>query len=451
MASTFHVTWSGGNCTSMFQDQRFQLSTEELQQLLQQRKAHEDGLSRSLALLEAIPGTQIVAQQLRTEIRAVQSSAAALHTHLDRMWGLLPLLMRPADGALAEKVFGTPELLEEILMYLPTRQKLACMRVQRKWYQAVEGSVKLKRSLGLEPAIDNFYNSPFGFARSSYDFLDYKFPGGGGWLTSQDRAEIFHGYSWSDYDDESDARNLFLHGTFTVPNKKQIIGSRVGNMRITSPPIQTLSATVHCECQWKLPSSDHGFHKSAATLRAPSPAGFTVQELQDSLIEFAEEHSRTCRSTAYTRASFSIELSATLLLHEDDPVCIFRRQLSDLRRANRNPPEREYQIEEGEELTAQDDEISQGGASSGWGYDTGTDQENNEDGPLSSADLAQAWSGLQRVAEGASGVENDGQAQISDRRVNDSLDSDHKSSRALLQGDEERGWDAEHQVDITPW
>jgi hypothetical protein len=88
-----------------------------------------------------------------------------MRRHVDQIYNAIPPHMRPpteASAAKANKVFSTPELLETIMLSgLDTRDKLQAMRVQRSWRNTVNGSRKLRRSLGLALFDDYFYYSPF--------------------------------------------------------------------------------------------------------------------------------------------------------------------------------------------------------------------------------------------------------------------------------------------------
>jgi hypothetical protein len=58
---------------------------------------------------------------------------------------------QPRSPAVGE-VFGTPELLEMILLGLPIRHILASAeRVCRSWKATIDGSIKLQRALFFQP------------------------------------------------------------------------------------------------------------------------------------------------------------------------------------------------------------------------------------------------------------------------------------------------------------
>lgn len=55
------------------------------------------------------------------------------------------------SGCLAKEVFEIPELLEYVLSYLDSGQLLLTYSVSRQFFDVIQGSLKLKRKLGLQP------------------------------------------------------------------------------------------------------------------------------------------------------------------------------------------------------------------------------------------------------------------------------------------------------------
>ncbi|PPJ57485.1 hypothetical protein CBER1_04412 [Cercospora berteroae] len=62
----------------------------------------------------------------------------------------------------AQKVFETAELLEIIMLQLDAKDLLTAQQVGREWRDGINGSMRLKRKLGIElDDVDKvFYNSP---------------------------------------------------------------------------------------------------------------------------------------------------------------------------------------------------------------------------------------------------------------------------------------------------
>ncbi|GIZ43137.1 hypothetical protein CKM354_000637600 [Cercospora kikuchii] len=333
MASYFEVVWR--ECTDRPLSKRHNLEFDiaDVQQIQQQQQALEDGLSKSLTLLNTIPGTEAATQQIRVELETLRANALAIRRPVDQMWDLVPVLMRPTSGAAAEKVFGTPELLEEILTFLPTRMKLDCMGVQRRWYEAVMGSVRLKRMLGLELYTDDFYHSPFDHHLHSERGWDPDYPFMCSWdpwanyslfgdwgCPALDHAGCSGGPELRD-----EIENVQLRGTFHSGSKKKTFGSRVGDMRISHPPIPSVHVSVCCHDGWEN-CCDHPHNETMET-EAPSPEGFTVRSLYDAVQDLMEVHA-ACRCTFRpdSSAATRIGVSAVFHMREDDPLLEERRK-----------------------------------------------------------------------------------------------------------------------------
>ncbi|PIA93449.1 hypothetical protein CB0940_03924 [Cercospora beticola] len=387
MASAFEIHWVEHR-PSLLQLDTFVLDFAELKELLEQQEGLEDCLSKSLALIDTVPGAQIAAQQVRVELQTARAKAQTVRAHIDKMWNMVPILLRPNSGVAASKVFSTTELLEEVLTYLPTRQKLECMQVQRCWYHSINGSVKLKRSLGLEPMDNEFYHSAFGHRihYGRYGLLDRTLPGGTEftdnkitpgeeerWDMPRDIDHVTSG-QWAGEWDTSQVR---LQGFFSHCIARRTMGSRVGDMRVCSPPILTWQATLLCTgCTAKdgtlydRQQDDYLYDRQQGhpfELQAPSSEGFTVGSLHEALEQVLDEHESGHAPPrrdhyVYTR----IEISATHYLREDDPECIEREELK--LRAQRRAAEREREREAG-----------WGSWEEGWGDATGGEDAENGD------------------------------------------------------------------------
>ncbi|KAK5696386.1 hypothetical protein LTR17_024262, partial [Elasticomyces elasticus] len=55
--------------------------------------------------------------------------------------------------------FDTVELLENIILFLPLRRILQVQRVSKQWQNTVQGSVKTRRALFLEPSSNVVLNT----------------------------------------------------------------------------------------------------------------------------------------------------------------------------------------------------------------------------------------------------------------------------------------------------
>ncbi|PIA93448.1 hypothetical protein CB0940_03925 [Cercospora beticola] len=312
------------------QSRQFGLDIAELRKLWEQAEALETGLSKSLALLEDIPGTSSVTatQPIRLELEKARANTKGLRTLINKLSNLAPPLFRPTSGAAASKVFQIPELLEHILTYSPTRQKLKCMLVQRRWHDTILGSTKLKRLLGLESSIDGFYYSPFSdpYHYNAHGFTDKMLPSGQDF--SDDQHEMFE---WEHLDEdgcnydqalEYDESEVFLHGDFCIdePGSQKTFGSRVGDMRICSSPVPVVQVFTSFSCGSSY--ADPELRGGSSEIHAPSSEGFTVGSLHDALTELLEKH----KNCDWQRFCGYVSWDAVVHMREDDPLFIERRE-----------------------------------------------------------------------------------------------------------------------------
>ncbi|PPJ49662.1 hypothetical protein CBER1_02207 [Cercospora berteroae] len=334
---------------------QFGLDIAELRNLWEHAEALEATLGKSLAHLGDIPGTPVTAVELiRLELEKARENAEAFHTLVDKMSNLAPPLLRPTSGAAALKVFQTPELLEQILTYLPTREKLNCMLVQRRWYDTILGSTKLKRLLGLESSIDRFYYSPFSdpYHYNTDGFTDKMLPSGQDF--SDDQHEEFEWEHLTEngcnYDQalEYDISEVYLHGEFWLEegpgSPKRIFGSRVGDMRISSSPVFVVRVSTSFSCSSSY--ADPELRGDAIEIQAHSPGGFTVRSLHDALTELLEQHKNCDWLARDQRFCGYASWDATFHLREDDPLYIERRA----RKARCLQERAEYERKEKERL-----------------------------------------------------------------------------------------------------
>lgn len=74
----------------------------------------------------------------------------------------MPTTLRCTSAIKADKVFTTPELLEQILLYLLPRELLELMPVNKAAARTVHGSPKLQDLLSLRPLPQGSLYSVFG-------------------------------------------------------------------------------------------------------------------------------------------------------------------------------------------------------------------------------------------------------------------------------------------------
>ncbi|KAF7185955.1 hypothetical protein HII31_12828 [Pseudocercospora fuligena] len=265
-----------------------------------------------------------------------QQSREFLDRFWNEVWGIIPSLKHVTEQstAKAQEVFGTTELLEEMLSYLDTKDKLKAMRVQRHWRDTVNGSVMLLRALGLESYDDGRY----------YSALSNRFQGRGYGRTRLEPGIRNPGFCYDDKDPKFFRWDQDSHSSFWTMNHRQEglcedptqlqicltmstdpaklrFGSRVAAMRIANPLVRQLRATIVCECR----PSNYNMHgvrlyrqEDCHIVSTASEQGFTLGELADYTLKFAASH-KGCKIPRIGYAFF-------VTLREGDVVMIQRRE-----------------------------------------------------------------------------------------------------------------------------
>lgn len=97
---------------------------------------------------------------------ALQDTANLFRKLTDNITILVPIAVQPtaSSAVKAQELFDTPELLEEILLYMDTKENLSGMGVQRAWRDTVVGSPRLNKACswigGGQPSIVLSFSVP---------------------------------------------------------------------------------------------------------------------------------------------------------------------------------------------------------------------------------------------------------------------------------------------------
>ncbi|GIZ43168.1 hypothetical protein CKM354_000640600 [Cercospora kikuchii] len=287
-------------------------------------KLHEE-----LAVLDLSPEVIRLLNQVKT-------AATATQAYSDELWRLVPALHRPSarSAQIAEKVFGTAELLEEVLTYLPLDQILSAMRVQRSWCNTVIGSIKLQRMLGLAAPSHSFFDSPF----SHRPNRQYSYQG---------EESIIRGLSlpnfmsfedtdiWSDwnewtisYTSASEMAELKEKANFIDlqilcrPSLGRAPGARMAAIQLCYPPIDQLSILIDCPCGAKI--GNYGIWQPLTP--ANSSDSMTVGELASCTNE-------VLRSTGHVKKEClhaEVRFLARVQLSDTDPITLHRREIIEM-------------------------------------------------------------------------------------------------------------------------
>ncbi|SMQ53818.1 unnamed protein product [Zymoseptoria tritici ST99CH_1A5] len=214
----------------------------------------------------------------------------------------LAVCQASAAGIAAQKVFDMCELLEQILSYSEPVDLLRAMSTQRCWKDTIEGSLKLKRLLGLAPTGKAFY-SPF-FHQSA----DYR-----GTVTRRFMKEDQHILTCRMFypGDVEATRNPMATSdqfctisvevihcpTRTIPSIwTRSFGSRARDMAICNPPINVLWPTAECKDR-SHELEDYGcFNEDFEPIYSTSERGFTVGELADAVVSLAGSKHLDCKA-----------------------------------------------------------------------------------------------------------------------------------------------------------
>ncbi|SMY20523.1 unnamed protein product [Zymoseptoria tritici ST99CH_1A5] len=111
--------------------------------------SHQTALEKKVSeLVAAAANSTGEIANLRETLSEIQTAVQGLGQHFfNSLDGSFFAEREPS--ALAEKVFGTPEILENILLRLQPWEILRAMRVGKSWHANIEHSVKLQRRLSL--------------------------------------------------------------------------------------------------------------------------------------------------------------------------------------------------------------------------------------------------------------------------------------------------------------
>ena len=192
----------------------------ELEQL-QAWVEHSNILQASLATLK------MSSEKLTTRnaIATAERASDALNTALHKLYAVFPIILRPSgqSAAKAQEVFALPELLENILSFLPREDILWSMIAGTAWRDCVEGSVVLKRLLGILPPTEPDHEIYIDNHRNSVNF-----PG-------------FDVYWTGQYDNKRGALGdniIKVNAVFRPANLR--LGSRCRNILVAHPIVQNV-------------------------------------------------------------------------------------------------------------------------------------------------------------------------------------------------------------------
>ncbi|EMC93579.1 hypothetical protein BAUCODRAFT_125428 [Baudoinia panamericana UAMH 10762] len=218
----------------------------------------------------------------------------------------------PESAVLMEKVFNTPELLEHILYQLSNFELMVAMQVNKVFFNAIEGSVKLQRQLGLKDDPDSLIYFP------THDF----------WF-----SDLFCSTHAVERVAGEPIHNLLrVHCAVDSFAGDMRVGDRARSMLICQPPLKIVEA--YCSCcsgprVWRhsrLRTSNS--HPPAAVFR--SSRGATVGDILDLTKRLKEEHKMCPDASSFDHnqqgfVNVHVCFEALVEAKENDPLFVRER------------------------------------------------------------------------------------------------------------------------------
>lgn len=139
--------------------ERFTINRRLFLEILEQQEI----LEQALQVLDPGRKHSISEDEKIAAFKAVNSRTTSLNHFLRRQYGLLPVTARPppTDPIYAVQVFQTPELIEQVLLYLGPQSVCQAAQACRAMADALSISSKLKRKLSIIADTDCFTHSVF--------------------------------------------------------------------------------------------------------------------------------------------------------------------------------------------------------------------------------------------------------------------------------------------------
>lgn len=279
----------------------------------------------------------------------VDQSAHGIKSYLNDQFGVefTAGAPTPESAAKAREVFGTPELLEIILLHLHPRYVLVAQQVSKGFDASVSTSPKLQQHLGLRADPKTHFTTPFA---STY--------GGSSTLSVHARYGAFGYYSVA-------ARNNILSGDKPARDKNAFeilasfntrcglprLGERCRSMLICQPPVFEMEASVSC-CSnrnlilagLQMQMQIHSPRPTDQPKPIRSTTGITVGDVLDATRVILQQH-RACphaqphEHDAEGKVDSAPSFRAMLRLEDDDPALhaqqAFVQEMQDLNTADK--------------------------------------------------------------------------------------------------------------------
>ncbi|CAK1364097.1 hypothetical protein CB0940_03948 [Cercospora beticola] len=305
------------------------LAIDDVRQLQDDHAMIESSLAK---LREELDGSSASADVLEI-LERMRVASARTTEHSQGMWELVPITQRATTrtAIVAEKVFDTPELLEEILTYLKLNEVVTAMRVKKAWCNTVKGSVKLKRWLGLTTPVGGFFHCAF--LKPGCDESPHR-----AWYTLPNRQlyvwlpkfMIFQKAGlWSDsrcwhpefisttrLQEYKEHINTLEIRIISKPSVGREPGVRVANTPICYPSVHQLTYEIFCGCGSRCESTGE------LMLSSNNAKGLTVGDVTRHTNEILRETGHVTRACIFVQ----IYYTARVELLDNDPITLQRRK-----------------------------------------------------------------------------------------------------------------------------
>lgn len=190
----------------------------------------------------------------------------------------------PNHPVAALKVFGTTELLEQILLELPLRSLFPMMRVSSVWKATINGSVKIQRALFLQPCIRGIDPEDFSFPEEANNDLSPVISdlhehilasAENGSHTLNPLARVIFHHKYRD--------NFEYHHFESVFNNNTTTASSWRTMLVIQPPVKTVNVylKLFMWCRKMCPEKRESY--SLKDMLCTNEAGLTLGDIAETM------------------------------------------------------------------------------------------------------------------------------------------------------------------------
>ena len=267
------------------------------------RRSSTLGLASTDDLVSTNAGTAALDEWrlLRAEAEALQK---ALNDYIEGKIKSIQHSHTAIKRDAAQRVFGVPELLEHILLYLHPHDIFRAQATNKTLFDTIAGSMNLQRHLNLIPYKESYYRTPFNCHSPP-------------WSLGVNLCKLLSAPPGQTLGGPTD---FYLDVKFFSDRPK--IGSRCRSILICQPPVYEITGWASC-CARLHHERPSGI-PALSRLHVVSKTGITVGDLLDAQEALIREHS-TCtyaraedhdvNGRVQVRASFNCDIR----LAPDDP------------------------------------------------------------------------------------------------------------------------------------